>query len=277
MAKITALGELRASLTAQLSYEEKRDFNLAFNRLNDEIQILQVSLAEAIAKCDEIEETERHLHQVCGQIDSKVQSLREKKREELDRVKSVSGMIAKAFTTIESLRKKVSAAELLIERDRAHLHEILQKAVVEEISLPTVSISATKSSDASASIHSDLSLRWEGSRTDDHRSEESSESSSYGSTHFSKSDNTVVAKDASTICLVDLSSIRSQVVGKGTRRSLSTDQQEDHVNKISEEISRLLKDLEGMQVNYNNYISTSIYRIILLVTCIAEYACSRKI
>jgi hypothetical protein len=116
----------------------------------------------------------------------------------------------------EGIEKKISGDEMMFSRIRQQLHEVLQRAQVEEIALPTIpsrpdksrgqssSSGATSTSSEFESSEEDW-LAWSGSRSRGRRSQEESEgdgsepssrnsSRESESTHFSQSDNEIVRR-----------------------------------------------------------------------------------
>lgn len=134
-----AIAEQKAALEAQLEYELKRDF--AGN-----IQRLHAQRAEASKQISSLEEKEAELIAKDSEVRAALNAAAEK-------IKSLKGEVGEANAQVKdmqiqrtaivgggaSLAKKLSGEEILIERARAQLHEILQKAMVDEIALPTVS------------------------------------------------------------------------------------------------------------------------------------------
>jgi structural maintenance of chromosome 1 len=138
--KRTAVSEQRASLSAQLSYELKRDFAGA-------IQRLQQQAAEAREQGDELEAEERDLVEKEKQLrvavraaSDKVVALTEERSEAAAAVKAVQTQRGAAVAERAALEKKLSGEEILIERQRGHLHEVLQRAQVDEVALPVVDL-----------------------------------------------------------------------------------------------------------------------------------------
>ena len=166
---ISDLREQRVSLQAQISYEQKRDFNGAASRVQEEMSQVLREIQEVERVTGELMEQEEAVREEIREMEHRVKTLRESKKAEAERVKGITAQLTVSATALEGLQKSISSSELLLERDRAHLHDVLQAALVEEISLPTIPMPAASSehppsSDISSASKSDISLRWEGSR-----------------------------------------------------------------------------------------------------------------
>jgi len=264
-----AIAEQKAALEAQLEYELKRDF--AGN-----IQRLHAQRVEATKQISILQEKE-------AELQSKENDIRAALNSAADKIKDLMAEVGYANSQVKdmqvqrsaivsggaSMAKKLSGDEILIERARAQLHEILQKAMVDEIALPTINQKG-----------GDEGLAWGGSQigssknggkkrkskeNEDDESEEGSESttttttttsrsrgassskasSTTGTTvsaHFSQSENPVVQSDAKAMALVDLTSMHGKA-------KLSKQQQQEEQNSIMKQITVLTNELESMQPN----------------------------
>jgi structural maintenance of chromosome 1 len=185
MHKLQELSEQRASLQAQLAYEERRDFASVRTKMDAELSKLERELQDKTAEVQHIETTREALNVKVDSVQATLVTLKEQKRKELERVRAASSLLATTSAELDSLRKLISGIELSLERHRVHLHETLRMAAIEEIKLPTVI-----SDDESQVSGSDASLRWEGSL----RSEDAVGSQA-SSVHFSRGSDAVVTRD----------------------------------------------------------------------------------
>ena len=178
--KSNAVSEQRASLSAQLEYELKRDFAGALKRF-------QAQSAEARKSATALEKDELGLLQkeenLIESVRSAVQKVKEAaevRAKEASKVKAQQSQRSAVAAERASLEKKLAGEEILIERQRAQLHEVLQRAQVDEVALPTVdavgtggvgrghgqaSASAVSSSSSSQAADDDEDLHWAGSQT----------------------------------------------------------------------------------------------------------------
>ena len=178
--KSNAVSEQRASLSAQLEYELKRDFAGALKRF-------QAQSAEARKSATALEKDELGLLQKEENLIESVRSAVQKVKEasevrarEASKVKAQQSQRSAVAAERASLEKKLAGEEILIERQRAQLHEVLQRAQVDEVALPTVdasgaggggrgqghaTASTVSSSSSSHAADDDEDLHWAGSQT----------------------------------------------------------------------------------------------------------------
>merc|ERR1711871_358333 len=138
MEKFSDILERKATLVAQLEYEQMRDFQGSLDRLIDQKREAKAELVDL--KAEETELKEKEVEIVSASVNSE-KNLREAK-DELERESKKSKVLFQKRTAVitnrENLSKKISAENILIERSRAQIHDVLQKAEVDEIYLPTV-------------------------------------------------------------------------------------------------------------------------------------------
>jgi hypothetical protein len=127
-----------AALTAQLAYEQKRDFQGNLDRL-------AAQMTQATEEQEALLTLEQRLLAEEIQARGKVNEAKAKvaaalqAREQLHaELRASQARRAEILKDREALTKKLSAEEILIERGRTVLHEILQKARTDEVALPTV-------------------------------------------------------------------------------------------------------------------------------------------
>jgi structural maintenance of chromosome 1 len=228
-AKMKKLSERRAALEAQLEYERKRDFDRLLKQYQGQLTDIARDIALSETEKKALESEEKAMRKAVQSATKELEVVTATKDELRSSMKKIHLRQADVIEEKDSLAKKVSAKEILAERFRSQLHDVLQRALVEEISLPVVDstsqsgsskatnsnkrnsgssgISSSSSSDADSL---DESLRWTGSQTrrgmaEDNEglssSDESSreKSSATDSAHFSQSDNEVVERYRRTI------------------------------------------------------------------------------
>eukprot|EP01034_Spumella_vulgaris_P028694 gene28694-35595_t len=127
-----------AQLGAQMEYERKRDFRGVLDRV-------QTQLRDAGEEKGALEEQEQEMLQSELQLRGLVKSATAKLVVIKDEREAISSSIRAAHarrselqSEREALAKKQATESNLIERGRAQLHDVLQKARVDEIALPTV-------------------------------------------------------------------------------------------------------------------------------------------
>jgi structural maintenance of chromosome 1 len=265
LVKSGAIAEQKAALSAQLEYELKRDFKSARDKQLAQIaaakQELEVTEAELKALSKEEDEIRASIR-ACSEAISK---LKTSKNADFERSKELQKLRSDAAAARDAIGRKISAEEIEVERMRSQLHEMLQKAMVDEIALPTINVdrrastgtargrsSRGQSSVSSGDVEVDLDLEWAGTNTQRRssgrfgRAEEPSASDTSESAHFSQSDNPVVLRDSNAVSLVDLSSLST-----GPHKSAlhNKQQQADLIASLNKKISTLSAELRTMQPN----------------------------
>jgi structural maintenance of chromosome 1 len=264
--------EQRAAVTSQLSYELKRDFAGNIARLQNQRKESNSNLTLLQTKEKAIIEKENQLKAAIKSSSDKLKELNKDRSSSSSLVKELQTKRTLAISNRDSLVKKLSGEEILIERSRSQMHEILQKAQVDEIALPTADIDLSsddgvrnkdlvwkgtsrnkKSFKRSSSIDIDEESLQES--TEEGESETSSSTGSMdtskgskstrattASTHFSQSDNPTVKRDQKKVSKVDLSSLRKY-------KNYSKQQLTEVQNTLIKKISALSNDLEDIQPN----------------------------
>jgi len=253
--KRTAIAEQRASLVAQLEYALKRDFSGVLERL-------EAQSVDAKADVTGLEKQEAsylgkegELRMGLRQTNETVASLKTERESANQLVKKKQMARSVVVDEREGFSRKLASEEILIERARSHLHEILQKAQVEEVALPTLDV------DADSEQGADEELLWGGDsqnksqggkkrgRGRDRASSEDTSSSTSGggskttdSTHFSQSDNKAVVADRKKMATVDLSSMRKL-------KSMSKQDLTALEASLQQRIAALIAELETIQPN----------------------------
>ena len=264
--KLTATSERVASMSAQLEYESRRDFTAAIQRIQQQMDEAKDVLIRLRRRETKMVTEETNTRAVVASATTKVQAVRGEQKNEATVVKDIFSRRSVANMEREIVAKKVSGEEIRVERLRAQLHEVLQKAHVDEVALPTVNIpgagdgsespsNASQSSGSSSSRRgkagSEHDLIWTGSRSDSQRDQSSSSGDQRGSsssrsvsasTHFSQSDNAVVVHDQRAVARVDLSSMDRY-------KTLTSAQKQEKEEGLARRLAEISLELEAMQPN----------------------------
>jgi structural maintenance of chromosome 1 len=132
-----------------------------------------------------------------------------------------------------------------LERLRGELHEILQKARVEEVFLPKVGGAAGRRS--GAADEGDMDAEDESASQGDSSSQmsDSQGSTLTETTHFSQSDDRKVKKDAADVAKIDFSKLKGEL-----RARLSSDRDEKKIRSTFElKLSKIFSDIDQMAPN----------------------------
>lgn len=140
VAKRASVVEQSASLSAQYAYETKRDFSGALKRF--QAQLVDARAEEAAMDSEEgrlLAEEEKLLVAV-REAKARTATAQEVRSIAAGVVKKKQAERAAVTASRAACEKKMSGEAILIERQRAHLHEVLQRAQVDEVALPTITL-----------------------------------------------------------------------------------------------------------------------------------------
>lgn len=265
LAKSGAIAEQKAALSAQLEYELKRDFKTARDKQLAQIAAAKRELEATETELKALSKEEDEIRATIRACSEAITKLKASKNADYERSKELQKLRSDAAAARDAIGRKISAEEIEVERMRSQLHEMLQKAMVDEIALPTVNVdrrastgtargrmSRGQSIASSGDVEVDLDLEWAGTNTQRRssgrfgRSEEPSASDTSESAHFSQSDNPVVVRDSNAVSLVDLSSLSS-----GPHKSAlnNKQQQADLIASLGKKIANIAAELRTMQPN----------------------------
>jgi structural maintenance of chromosome 1 len=182
--KRAALTEQKAALVAQLDYENKRDFSTALKRFRSQIVTATQEVESFEAQAAALRERESEYREAVTAAEEAVKRASEEKGKASADMKSLQQNLNVVTADREGLEKKLAGVDILIERARAKLHEVMQRAQVEEIALPTreddgdtsehtssvpSGPSAARSSVSTRRRSLDEDLRWHGARSQSSR------------------------------------------------------------------------------------------------------------
>jgi structural maintenance of chromosome 1 len=227
MARCQSTSEQKAAVSAQLEYEVKRDFKAAHEKQLASIERAKTELGALESELRDLHKQETALRNEVEQGLAKLNSTKADRAKAMEHSKELQKALTAATGKKDGIAKRISAEDIEAERMRAQLHEILQRARVDEIALPTVAVPRHSTTGGDASVASssrgsgrvsssrisgslggasvdevqlDLDLEWGGtssqrrSMPEDSSSLDQSSSSSRGkasahSAHFSQADN----------------------------------------------------------------------------------------
>ena len=251
--KRRAIREHLEKLKAKKEYEDGGYFAKGIskkeNMLKDRIEKLERVLLIEKELLEKVMMAKTRLDDV--EKEQKVMQDLEKKHEET--VKESQKFHKESQTEETRISKVISTDQSTLERMRANLHEILQKARVEEVSIPLV----TEWSDTSIK-EDDRMTRANKRQRDIENSEDEEENTenidqgfsqpetqeSLISTHFSQPDDSKVIKDRNDSDKVNFDSLRSELMKR------LSDREEKKVRlDFENNITKLTTQIEGMTPN----------------------------
>ena len=239
-----------AKLSAQLEYEEGRDFATNVQKVEKRLQTRQKRLTEVEGKQQKLQDK---LAALRGRVTDAESTLETTKAHE-EACEQDTSTSLQEYNSAQSERAGVSKAlnteEATLERLRGRLHECLQKARVEEVSLPI-----EKRSDGDDGP----TERERGSRSQESRTSTTSSTGgvaaapglslfsqeSAGSMHFSQQDDQIVVKDRRDAGRVDFGSLRREL-----KQPLKSDRDEKKLrSQFEQKLTKLVADIENMTPN----------------------------
>ncbi len=236
MKKKSLLAEQRAALESQLQYELKRDFEGNLSR----VQTQRKDTEKELKMLEEQEHAcmleEEHLRKEVKKDSDKLKELNDSKLNISNSFKKLQSEHATVAERRDAITKKLSGQEILIERARVNLHEILQKAHVDEITLPYLKSEDVENDSTEESSHE--------SRSGTSRSSRETRATTSSSYVFSQTDNSEIAKDQRSAAKIDLSSMDKYENSKYSKHDLSNIEA-----NIQKSITSLANELETMQPN----------------------------
>lgn len=218
------IAEQKASLNAQLQYESKRDFKGIESRLLDQLNsaeeeiVAQDDVETKLLSDEEIERSE------LSRINEGVESLRKQRTEVVTEVKQLQVVMNTLLERRDNQASKLAGEEILLERMKTKLHDLLQRAQVDEISLPTIAVDEDDES-ASSGL-----LLWSGSQ-----------SQSAGNGKSKKRGDS--ASDATKLAMVDLSSMDEKL------QRMSRSERSDREEELSVQVDALKVELDAIRPN----------------------------
>ena len=150
VAKRAAVVEQSASLSAQYAYEVKRDFKGALERFQTQLVAARAEEAAMDAEEGRLLLEEEKLINAVREAKARTAAAQEVRSAAAGVVKKKQVERAAVTASRAAYEKKMSGEAILIERQRAHLHEVLQRAQVDEVALPTISMEEEEESAGAA-------------------------------------------------------------------------------------------------------------------------------
>jgi len=222
----TAAAEEKASLAAQLQYESTRDFKGIEARLIEQTEAAR----RAIVTQDEVETrlmtSEEEERRALSKINASVDSLRKQRADVVGVVKALQLVMATLLEERDVLASKLAGEEILLDRMKTKLHDILQRAQVDEIALPTLEMGEEESQASE--------LKWSGSQS---QSQTQRTKAKKGGDSESQS-----AADRKKAAKVDISSMEKL-------RELSKQQVQEQDEELLAKIEAITAELDVIQPN----------------------------
>ena len=223
--KRSSVAEQKASIGAQLQYENTRDFKGIEARLVEQTEAARRAIATQDASETELMSSEEEERRALTKLNLSVESLRKQRMEVVNVVKALQLAMATLLEERDALASKLAGEEILLDRMKTKLHDVLQRAQVDEIALPTVDMDPSESQTSE--------LKWSGSQSQSQRSSKKKNSSS--SESESQADRRNAAK-------VDISSMDKL-------RDLSKQQLVELEEELVRKIDAIKADLDVVQPN----------------------------
>jgi len=239
--KKAQLRQHRAKLEAQLTYEDGRDFVGPVANIEARLKASKDKLSAATKKestvTDKIAAAKAELAQ--SELELAEVSKTENSNEKV--VKDAQKVFADAQSERMQISKSMNSEDGELERLRGELHEILQKARVEEVTLPTKKKGGRGDVD-----ENDEDDTTQSSSQNDSQSQGTSQNSAVtDSTHFSQSDDRKVKKDKRAAASIDFGSLKAELKAR-----LNSDRDEKKIRSVFEQkLAKIHADIEAMAPN----------------------------
>ncbi|CAM9228761.1 unnamed protein product, partial [Ectocarpus fasciculatus] len=143
MAKCQSTSEEKAAVSAQLEYELKRDFKSAHAKQVAAIEATKADLASLEAELQDLQRQEDTIREDVDRCNVKLSALKADRTKAMDLSKTMQKTLSEATAKKDLIARRISSEDIEAERLRAQLHEILQRARVDEIALPTLVVPRT--------------------------------------------------------------------------------------------------------------------------------------
>lgn len=133
VSELGAVTERKAALVAQLEYESNRDLAAALKRVQDQVKGLGKEMAEQEGKEKELIASAALLRTNVDEAAEVVEAAVAEQARAADEAKELQTEKAQLVSKRDATAKQMSGEEILLERARMRLHEVLQRAQVEEV------------------------------------------------------------------------------------------------------------------------------------------------
>jgi len=134
----SSIAKQTAELSAQLQYELKKDFIGTLDRINTSINEANAEFEKLTNAEQTFLQTEIATRTELKAATERVNTLQHNKSTIHVTLRTLQSKRSALIADRDSVSKKINDVEIMIERYRTNLHDILQKARVDEVALPTI-------------------------------------------------------------------------------------------------------------------------------------------
>eukprot|EP01041_Mallomonas_annulata_P003724 gene3724-7400_t len=163
ISKKTSILDKIIALKSQLEYQEKRDISNVLERCNKQKETAEKELNKLIQEeskvQSDIDKLKDRLHEKDSEGNDKLKQLLKEKSNTATKVRELQLQRVKLTHEKDSVCKRLAGEEILLEKGRAELHEVMEKALVDEISLPTVPILTIENKNTNTTTSTDKKKR----------------------------------------------------------------------------------------------------------------------
>lgn len=229
MQKRMKLKEQVEKLRAQLQYEEGRDFKTPLEKILKKGKAKKKAVADARQREKEFAKEKEALLRKVEASDKRIAEAKEAAAAKEKEVRETQVVFVRRRKERTAIGKKSAAEEADLERLRARLHDVLQRAQIEEVDLPMRGREQDSESDDEESSGSNSGV----SSTQDSRNQP----------HWSQSGDKVVARDRKVAHRVDLAQLKRSL------RNLGPHELDETLTKQKAQLAVLKAEVERMQPN----------------------------
>lgn len=252
--KKRAVVEHIAQLEQQKKFETSRDLDQPIARIQKRIKERKASLKKAEKRNEALRLQVDEAKEKLAEAETAMSEAAEKEKSVEQEVQSAQATYKEAQDACVQLKKQLSSEEASLERLRGKLHDILQKARVEKVDLPMISMDGQP-----APLDARTRSRRSRTREEDDESEEglsqrtapdsqgisqTMTQDSRGFTQFSQVDNPVVLQDLQQASKVDLSSLSDKL-----KKRVSDREEKRTRMEFDERLAKIVADIESISPN----------------------------
>ena len=231
-------------LKAKKVYEDGRNFVKAIEKKKVEIDKLTSTMESCKKKEEKILASVSEAQKRLENIESELETLKESESQQAGLVNDALKAYKEFQGKHTKLRKAVSKEEAFIEELRAKLHEILQKARVEEAEIPLLGES---NEGTLLDNRSSRAKRRSGAHEQQREEEDKNESvndSQQSGIHFSQANDSKVAKDRN-----DANNINFELLRKDLKKRLSKREELKVEQDFTEKLDKFTSEIEVLTPN----------------------------
>lgn len=227
-------------LEQKKEFELTRDMKHPIARIEKSMEERRQALEQAKERESVLKERISHAKAELAEVEEAVRTAREAEEEYEAKVHTAQKSFKKVQTSRTKVSTEINTQEVALERLRGKLHEILQKARVEEVELPMLEPgSSTQTTEVSR-----VSTRRQSGPSPEEAKSASESQHSAMKTQFSQAENPVVVRDKREAAKVDFSTLSEKF-----KRRLGDREEKKLRKEFEERLDKVTSEIEGITPN----------------------------